>query len=91
MKKSVFLLLIVVALAGFVSANSATDMTGGFGLDAVLSGDIAEFFNVTPDTVSVISPLYAEIATDIETNSIENEYISGGLPLRGSKRWLGTA
>jgi len=56
MKKLIFLLTLAVALAGFVSANTACQSGNKF-LDMALTGYGVQEAAVTPDTVSAVIEL----------------------------------
>jgi len=65
MKKVIFLLLMVIAFAGFVSAGDISSPIEAAGFFTETPGNITGFFNVTPGTVLTI-PLYAESFIDLE-------------------------
>jgi len=66
MKKLFFLLLIAVVLAGVVSAGSTANFIEAAGFNMELPGNIIDVCNVTPGTVSITVPLYAEKFIDVE-------------------------
>jgi len=114
LKKLLFIFMMAVVLVGFIPAQEGSSAAQEFPPSVVLFGNIAEFCDVTPDTVSIAMPLYAEITIDIIADSfsfiikfnadeyvslsktlntaaldaiyftIGNNFITGGLPLRGA-------
>jgi len=70
MKKLIFLLLMAVALVGFVSATETAYPPWDISLDAALSENGVDGLAVISDTVLVDIPLFAELLTagSINTN-----------------------
>ena len=66
MKKTIFLLLAMVILTGFVSAQTAANPFEANSLEATMSENSEDFFVVNSDTVSTeISRYSAEISVDL--------------------------
>jgi len=69
MKRLFFLLLMAAVLIGFAPAQE-----GGaarvFPLDAALFGNITDYRDVTPDTVSISVPIFGEMFIDRETGTV---------------------
>jgi len=57
-KKLIFLLLTVILLTGFVSAQDDGGRPAEFTSAAVMSGNIADYCDAKPDSVSISSAFY---------------------------------
>ena len=66
MKRFIFLLMAMVILTGFVSAQTTANIFEANGLEAAMSENTEGFFVVNTDTVSIeISQYNAEISVDL--------------------------